>query len=467
MDKEHIHFIAIGGIGMSAVAKLLLLSGYKISGCDKDINQDTIKELKYLGCLIYEGNNTKNCKDITINKVVYSSSIKDDNEELLYFRNMGISIYHRAYMLSLLVNSKYLITVTGSHGKTTTSSLISTILLKNKLNPLIAIGGWLYSINSNASFGDKFAVIEADESDRSFYHFKPDISVITNIDLEHLDVYKDIDDIKNSFYQFCLNIKDSGKLIISSDDLNLLSIADRLKNKNFSIVKYGLNEDFADIFAKNIILEKDFSTYDLYIKDKNEILFLGNINVNMAGIQNVYNSLASIAVSRELSIKFDDYLYALSNFQGVDRRFSYKGKYLSAELFDDYGHHPTEIFYTLKVARKRANKKLVVLFQPQRYTRTYKLWNDFIDLFAFSDIDYLIITDIYSANENVIDGVNSKNLVDSIKNKNPLLNVNYIQYDYNLKNIRSFLKSIISKDDLLLTLGAGKVNRLYDFKDID
>lgn len=453
--KGHIHFVGIGGIGMSGIAKILRYQGYKISGCDLDLEQKSVEDLISIGCSVYQGNNTEFCHDNNIDVLVYSSAINATNDEIILAQKRGIPTISRALMLAELMRTKYSVAIAGSHGKTTTTSLISHILIESHKDPTVIIGGHLKNISTNARWGTgDFLIAEADESDRSFLRLYPTLAVVTNIDLEHLDTYKDLNDIKETFSQFLANLPFYGKAIVCIDDINVNAI---LPLNHIKTIKYGFNTN-ADIFANEIILEKDHSTFNVYIKNQSEPL--GNIYLSMPGQHNIQNALAAIAVAQDLDVPFELIANALKNFKGVERRFSFKGTYKGAELFDDYGHHPTEIYCTLKVARKRAQQKLIVIFQPHRYTRTAKLWQDFVDLFAYSSIDQLIITDIYPASESPIENINSNSLVQAIKQKQPACNIEYIPCDTLFKSLIDQIDKVAQNGDLILFLGAGKVNKI-------
>ncbi len=462
--KGHIHFVGIGGIGMSGIAKILKYQGYTISGCDTDIEQKSIEDLKELGCEIYKGNDTPYCKNPDIDVLVYSTMIKADSEEIRRAQANGIPTIQRALMLAEIMRTKYSIAVTGAHGKTTTTSFISHILIEAHRDPTVIIGGHLKNISSNARWGaGDFLVAEADESDRSFLRLYPTLAVVTNIDMEHLDTYSTIDDIKQTFKQFLGNVPFYGKAIVCIDDPHIRSLLPHLSH--IKTIKYGLvtaeqEEHHPDIYAKEIVLEKDHTECVVYTKNQTEPL--GRLHLTMPGKHNLLNALAAIAACLDVGVSFQACTDALKNFKGIERRFSFKGTFRGAELFDDYGHHPTEIFNTLMVARKRASRKLVVVFQPHRYTRTEKLWDDFVNLFAYSPIDQLIITDIYSASEAPIHSITSAQLVEAIQAKQPSCPITYVPYDDDFKNIINHLKGSISENDLVLLLGAGKVNKLAD-----
>lgn len=449
--KTHIHFVGIGGIGMSGIATILKYQGYIISGCDRDLDQPTIKQLTQHGCFIFEGNNTKECINQHIDILVYSSAIKADNTEIIAAQQKGIPTIPRALMLAELMRTKYSIAIAGSHGKTTTTSLISHILIEAGMDPTVIIGGHLKNISTNARVGKgDFLVAEADESDRSFLHLQATLAVITNIDLEHLETYNDLDDIKQTFKQFLNNLPFYGKAIVCIDDENVRSL---LPMPHIKTISYGFS-NHADIFASDIHLYPDYSQFTV---NKNKTT-LGSIRFAMPGQHNIQNALGAIALTNDLGIQFSSIAQALANFKGIERRFSFRGIFIGSEIFDDYGHHPKEIFNTLKVARKRAKNKLTVVFQPHRFTRTYKLWHEFIQTFITSDIDQLFITDIYPASESPIANITSERLVQELQTYNLPFSVRYIPFDFSA--IKKELHSTTSPNDLILLLGAGKINKL-------
>jgi UDP-N-acetylmuramate--alanine ligase len=457
--KAHIHFVGIGGIGMSGIATILKYQGYEISGCDLDLDQQSVKNLQSLGCKVYHGNNTPFCNDTTIDIIVYSSAIKARDPEIINAQQRGIPTIPRALMLAELMRTKYSIAISGAHGKTTTTSLISHILMECHRDPTIIIGGHLKNISTNARFGTgDFLVAEADESDRSLVHLQATLAVVTNIDLEHLDVYRDIDDIKNTFIQFLNGLPFYGKAFMCTDDVHVRSLIPLLPH--LKIIKYGL-DDTADIYATNINLQPSHSTFTVW--RKSSVHSLGTVHHAMPGRHNVLNALAALAVALDLGIPFASAASAFETFKGIERRFSYRGIFKGAEVFDDYGHHPNEIFNTLLVARRRAKGKLIVVFQPHRYTRTDKLWNDFITIFAQSSIDHLIITDIYPASEQPIAHITSQNLVQAIATQNPQYTISYVPCDEEFASIIHHLEPKVTTDDLVLLLGAGKINKLSNY----
>ncbi len=472
--KSHIHFVGIGGIGMSGIATILKQSGYTISGCDPDTEQDTVAQLRSLDCTVYKGNNSIECNDATIDTLVYipmyATTIPAVTAEIAQAQARGIPTISRACMLAELMRTKYSIAIAGSHGKTTTTSLISHILIEAKMDPTVVIGGQLKNLSSNARMGKgDFLVAEADESDRSFLQLHATLAVITNIDLEHLETYTDLDDIKQCFKQFLNNLPVDGKAIVCIDDENIRSL---MPLDHVKTISYGIESSFAkaefilssvegadrhaDFYAQDIILNADHSLFTVHTK--NNLTPLGTIMLPMPGLHNVYNALAAIALAQELEISFEIIAKSLATFGGVERRFSFHGTYKGAEIFDDYGHHPKEIEYTLKVARKRAHNKLIVVFQPHRYTRTQKLWNDFLTTFATSAIDTLIFTDIYSAGEYPIPTITSERFVQELTALNPPFIIQYVPFEDDFTQIKQAIERSAAKNDLILFLGAGKMH---------
>ncbi|MFA6527203.1 MAG: UDP-N-acetylmuramate--L-alanine ligase [Candidatus Babeliales bacterium] len=461
--RVKIHFMGIGGIGMSGIAEILRLKGYDVSGCDESSGNKTINHLRSMGCVVYHQHNKDHIKEADV--LVYSSAIDHNCPEVQAALAKGIPVIPRAIMLAELMRTKYSIAVSGAHGKTTTTSLISYLLIEAKLNPTVVIGGILKNIDANAILGKgSVLVAEADESDRSLLYLNPSMAVVTNIDAEHLDTYKDLDDIKTTFKNFLARLPFYGKAFLCVEDPNVRSI---LPLHHISTVKYGLTDD-ADVVGRIIELYPTHSVFDVYRAtttleaSHRELRLLGRIVLNMPGKHNVLNALAAIAVCLEFEVSFKTITSSLANFKGIERRFEFKGTYKGVEIFDDYGHHPTEIKNTLIVAQKRAQKRLHVIFQPHRFTRTEKLWDDFVDLFAVADpslytIETLYLADIYPASEKPIEGITTERLIEAIKKKNPKINVHYgPSYD----EITKHIQTVLSEGDLLLTVGAGKVNQI-------
>lgn len=470
--QRHIHFMGIGGIGMSGIAEILKLQGYKVSGCDlccanknnsHEKTSKIISHLKDIGCIIYQDHNPDHIKDADV--LVCSTAVDRKNPEVLAALKKGIPVIPRAIMLAELMRMKHGIAVSGSHGKTTTTSIISHILIEANLDPTIVVGGVLKNLSVNAKLGGgDLLIAEADESDRSLLYLNPSIAIVTNIDAEHLDTYKDLEDVKQTFKDFLARLPFYGKAFLCIDDPNVKSI---LPLPHISVVKYGLSEQ-ADLFGKIINLGKTNSVFDVYV-NKDTAYFqenfahinktlLGRINLNIPGEHNVCNALAAISLCLDLGVSFEKIQLALENFKGVERRFEFKGKFKGADVFDDYGHHPTEITKTLFVAQNRTQKNLHVIFQPHRFSRTQKLWDDFVKAFAENNnIKTLYITEIYPASEKPIPNITSENLIESIRSINPSINVFYVSsYDDAVNNI----SNVLSEGDLLLTIGAGKVNQV-------
>lgn len=457
--KPHIHFVGIGGIGMSGIAIILKQQGYTISGCDAHTNQETVTQLRALGCAVYQDNNNYACDDATINKLVYipmyATTIDAVTTEITRARTNGIPTVSRAQMLAELMLTKHSIAVAGSHGKTTTTSLIAHILIEAGIDPMVIVGGHVKNMGSNARNGNgDFLVAEADESDRSFLQLNPTYAIITNIDLEHLETYTDLDDIKTSFKQFLNNLHTDGKAIICIDDVNIGSL---LPLANVTTISYGINHN-ADLYAQDITLNADHSLFTVYTKSS-DIPF-GTITLPMPGLHNIYNALAAIAMTLEMKIDFTTITNSLISFAGIDRRFSFHGTYNNAEIFDDYGHHPKEIENTLIIARKRAINRLTVVFQPHRHTRTEKLWADFLTTFRTSSIDTLIITDIYSAGEQPINTISSERMAQELQSFNPPFTVLYIPFDADFHRIKQAITRSTQPNDLILLLGAGKTQQI-------
>lgn len=455
--NTHIHFVGIGGIGMSGIATILRLQGYEISGCDVDLEQASVQNLLTIGCTVHHGNNTPACFEKPIDILVYSSAVKANAPEIIAAQEKGIPTIPRALMLAELMRTKHSIAIAGAHGKTTTTSLISHILIEANMDPTVIIGGHLQTISNNARFGGgNFLVAEADESDRSLAKLHATLGIITNIDLEHLETYTDIEDIKGVFRQFLNNIPFYGKAIVCIDDANIRSM---LPIPHLKTIQYGTSTN-ADLYASDIVLEADHSTFTTWDNRTQECL--GQVYLAIPGRHNVLNSLAAIAVARDVEVPFAVISEALKTFKGVDRRFTFKGTCNGAELFDDYGHHPREITSTLAVARKRSKGRLVVVFQPHRFTRTHKLWDEFITCFKQEPIDKLILTDIYPASEAPIANITGHNLTKAIQQAGPAFSVDFEPYEPDFASLSEAVKKECQPGDLVLFLGAGKLNKLAE-----
>ena len=438
---QHIHFVGIGGIGMSGIAEVLLNLGYQVSGSDVKESEVT-RRLAALGCEISYGHRKENVREADV--VVVSSAIRKGNPEVEVAEQRLIPVIPRAEMLAELMRMKVGIAIAGTHGKTTTTSLIATVLAAGGLDPTVVIGGRLNSIGSNARLGQgDFLVAEADESDGSFIKLMPTIAVVTNIDADHLDYYSGIDEIKETFLNFLDKIPFFGLAVLCLDHPNIQSLIPRLKKR---FTTYGLTTQ-ADYQAKEIVFEEFTTTFDVLHQRKE----VGRLRLQMPGLHNVYNALATVATAFELDIPFQIVQESLGDFKGIQRRFQMKGERKGVLIVDDYGHHPVEIIATLKAARTGWKRRVVAVFQPHRYTRTQALFKEFLT--AFYDADVLVLTDIYAAGEDRIEGVEAKSLFEGIREYGHK-DVVYIQ---NKKEIADHLLRILKPGDVVITLGAGDI----------
>jgi len=440
--KYHIHFVGIGGIGMSGIAELLLNLGYRVSGSDVK-SSDITARLQHLGGVIHRGHAPDQIEGADV--VVTSSAVTAENPEVKAARQAAIPVIPRAEMLAELMRLKYSIAVAGAHGKTTTTSIISGVLDGGGLDPTVVIGGKLKSIGTNARLGEgDFIVAEADESDGSFLRMSPAIAVVTNIDREHLDFYPDMQTIQESFLQFINRIPFYGLAVLCLDNEPLQELIPRIEKRT---ITYGMTSQ-ADVQANHVEFEGMGSRFTLqYQGDR-----LGPIRLNLAGIHNVYNAMAAVAVGMELEIPFETIKQTLENLEGVQRRLEIKGEIEGITVVDDYGHHPTEIKATLQAAREAwPNRRLLVVFQPHRYTRTRALFDEFSRSFYQSDV--LMVLPIYSAGEAVIEGVDSVLLCEDIR-KHGHKDVLYRpDFTATLEALQEWVRS----GDVVLTLGAGDV----------
>ncbi len=442
LKKYHIHFVGIGGIGMSGIAELLLNLGYKVSGSDMKLS-DITDRLERLGGAIFKEHAAEQIEGADV--VVISSAIGPDNPEVQAAGQSSIPVIPRAEMLAELMRLKYSIAVAGAHGKTSTTSIVASVLAEGGLDPTVVIGGKLKSIGSNAVLGQgDFIVAEADESDGSFLKFSPTIAVVTNIDNEHLDFYADLDAIKTVFSNFLDRIPFYGLAVLCLDNEPIQDLIPQLKKR---YTTYGMSSQ-ADFHIRDVSFGNQKSGFNIYHRGEK----LGHINLNLPGIHNVYNATASIAVGVELNIAFDQIKSALETVEGVQRRLEIKGETNGVIVIDDYGHHPTEIKVTLKTVEENwPDRRKVVVFQPHRYSRTQALFDDFTRAFYQSDV--LVVMPIYAASEKKIEGVNSQNLCEGIKAHGH----KEVIYVDGFKAAHSLLKQTLQPQDLLLTLGAGDV----------
>ncbi|AEI15325.1 UDP-N-acetylmuramate--L-alanine ligase [Flexistipes sinusarabici DSM 4947] len=439
---KKIHFVGIGGIGMSGIAEVLHNLGFIVTGSDTARNS-TVERLSNLGIEVIQGHSADNVGGADL--VVYSSAVRLDNPELVRAKDNYIPVIKRAEMLAELMRMKYSIVVAGSHGKTTTTSMIGEILYYADFDPTVVIGGRLNRDYNNALVGkSEFMVSEADESDRSFLMLYPTVSVITNIDLEHLDAYEDMDDLKNAFIRFANKVPFYGVNIICIDDLNVTDIIPYIEKR---FTTYGLSAK-ADVSCYDIKRTGFSVSFEVLLHGEK----IGRVKLALPGEHNVLNALASIAVGFELEIPFDRIKKGLENFQGVQRRLTLRLDSDNVKVIDDYGHHPTEISTTLRAVREAfPNYRVVAVFQPHRYSRTSALMTDFAK--CFFDADELYVTDIYAASEDPIENVNSERLVAEIK-KHGFKDVLYIE---KLSDFLQYIDNYKNRKTVFLTLGAGDI----------
>jgi len=444
---ERVHFVGIGGSGMCGIAEVLLNLGYQVHG--SDLNRSPVTErLEKLGARIAYGHARENLGDVQV--LVRSTAVKDDNPEVLEAHVRSIPVIPRAEMLAELMRLKYGIAVGGTHGKTTTTSMIATMLSGTDLDPTVVIGGRLNSINSNACLGQgEILLAEADESDGSFLALSPIIALITNIDREHLDHYRGgIKEIEDNFVEFANKVPFYGLVVLCLDDARVQEIMPRIRRR---ISTYGFNPQ-ADVRAIDVTISGMQSRFKVIVNREE----LGEFTIDMPGRHYVLNCLAAIATGFELGLEFADIRRHLSGFAGVQRRLQIVGEYRGALLIDDYGHHPTEIQVTLEALRQAwPKRRLVTLFQPHRYTRTQHLFNDF--QVVFNETDVLVVIDIYAAGENVIDGISGEILAEAIRQHGH----KQVHYLADRKALHEYVKANAEASDLILTLGAGDISRLH------
>ena len=443
-----IFFIGIGGIGMSGIAEVLANQGFKVEGSDISENPN-ISRLRKLGIGVNIGHSIDNIKNVAI--VVISSAIERNNIELIEARKKRIPIVKRAEMLAELMRFKKTIAVAGTHGKTTTTSLMATILEKANYDPTVINGGVINSYNSNAKLGrSDWMVVEADESDGSFLKLPATYVIVTNIDAEHLDFYLSFKELKNAFESFINNIPFYGAAIICIDNPTIQSIISETEDKK--IITYGLSPQ-ADFRATNIVFKesKTFFTLEISPKKDSSAKKIENMVSNIPGIHNVQNILAVCSMSVELGIDLEVIKLALSSFEGVNRRFSLIKNYRGVQIFDDYGHHPIEIKATLSASREITKNKVVAIVQPHRYTRLKLLFEDFTS--AFNDADIVFITEIYSAGE-----LNNFNLTDDSL-INALISAGHKDVrTYNDEELKTLIEQKLNIGDIVVFLGAGDIS---------
>jgi UDP-N-acetylmuramate--alanine ligase len=450
-----IHFIGIGGIGMSGIAEVLLNLGYSVQGSDLRKSKITLR-LSSLGAKIYYSHLKKNLKDASV--VIYSSAILRDNVELAYSKEKGLPIVSRAEMLAELMRLKLNVVVAGSHGKTTTTSLAATLIESGDLDPTVINGGIVKAYGSNARLGEgDWMVVEADESDGSFNKLPVTMAIVTNVDKEHLDYYGSFSKLKKAFMNFISSVPFYGLAICCSDDKNLSKIIPEISDRK--IITYGFSEK-AQIQIKNISFNRGVSRFD--IDDTINDIYLRDFRLPMVGEHNVLNACAAILVALQLSVPLKSIKNSLSEFDGVARRFSEVGSHKGALIIDDYAHHPAEISAVIKAARQISKKRVIVVHQPHRFSRLRDLFDEFQQ--CFDGVDLLGITSVFSAGEKEIKGINSNSLIKEIKKRRKLSPI-YIDGE---ESFDKFLDANCSEGDIFLCLGAGNitswVNKMQNLK---
>ena len=438
---KHIHFVGIGGIGMSGIAEVLLNLGYRVSGSDMKTS-DTTDRLKKIGGEIFIGHRAENITSPHV--VVISSAVKKENVEVVAAKEKQIPVIPRAEMLAELMRLKYGVAIAGAHGKTTTTSMVATVLAAGNIDPTVVIGGKLNSLGTNAKLGQgEFLVAEADESDGSFLKLSPTIAVVTNIDAEHLDYYKDINEIKDAFLLFINKVPFYGVSILCLDEKHIQALIPFVEKRYLT---YGMSSQ-ADYQAKDVSLAPLGSRFRVAHRGRD----LGWFELSIPGVHNINNSLAAIAVARELDVDVEIIRTALRGFSGVQRRFQVKGEVNGITVVDDYGHHPTEIRATLAAAKAGSGRRVVAVFQPHRYTRTQHLLDEFFT--SFNQADTVIIMDIYAAGEQPIPGVSGRAIYEGVKRHGHKDAAFFADRDA----VADHLAGMLRKGDVLITLGAGDV----------
>ncbi|OJH34212.1 UDP-N-acetylmuramate--L-alanine ligase [Cystobacter ferrugineus] len=440
----HVHFVGVGGIGMSGIAEVLLNLGYRVSGSDLKAS-DITRRLSQLGATLFEGHRAENLVHADV--VVISSAVRKDNPEVVSARQRKIPVIPRAEMLAELMRLKYAVAVAGSHGKTTTTSMVATVLSAAGLDPTAVVGGKVNVLDSNAKLGkSELMVVEADESDGSFLHLHPSITIVTNIDPEHMDHYGTLDNLKDAFTSFCNRVPFYGLNVLCLDNPNVQSLLPRMEKR---FVTYG-SSHMADYRLEGVRLEGFSTRFEAYRRDEP----LGEFRVRMVGAHNALNALAVIAAAEEMDVPLDVVRGALAEFGGVQRRFTVRGEAGGVTIVDDYGHHPTEVQATLAGARRAFGRRLVVAFQPHRYTRTHDLFTEFAT--SFNDADVLFVSSVYAAGEEPIPGATADALVEAIQ-AHGHRDVTFVEKRTDLA--RALLPRL-REGDLVVTLGAGDITQV-------
>ncbi len=438
---KKLHFVGIGGIGMSGIAEFLLNHGFEISGSDMQTSEIT-KYLQSKGAKISQGHNPELIHDVDV--VVKSSAVSNENPEIRYALSQKIPVIRRAEMLAELMRMSYGIGIAGTHGKTTSTSLVGMVLSSAQLDPTVIVGGKVMNFGTNSRLGSgEYIVVEADEYDRSFLTLTPIIAAVTNIEADHLDCYTNLADIKNAFIQFCNKVPFFGCVVACLDDIGVQSI---LPEINKRIITYGLSRQ-ADVRAVNIKTENFRTKFDVLFREYN----LGTIHLSLIGQHNIQNALLSISIGIEMDLPFEKIQEGLSEFKGVYRRFEFKGEKSLIKIFDDYAHHPTEIIATLSGVRQQTNNRILVLFQPHLFSRTRDFYEEFGRSFYHADL--LFVSPIFPAREVEIEGVNGKLITDAAIQSGH----HHVHYIENNKDIVETILDHLQSGDILITMGAGDV----------
>jgi len=453
MPKYKLHFVGLGGIGMSGIAEVFLAQGHEVSGSDLNANEIT-ERLVHLGARFEQHHSSENVRNADV--VVVSSAVKADNPEVVEARVRGIPVIPRAEMLAEIMRGKVGIAIAGTHGKTTTTSMCAQILIKAGMDPTVVVGGKVESIGSNAKVGGgNFVVVEADESDGSFHLLPATYGVITNIDLDHMEHYGTRENLNEAFITFARKIPFYGCTWVCGDDAGVREVLPYFTKLHYT---YGL-ADFNDLIAKNLtVLPNGVQKFEVWKRLTRNAThdFLGTVELNVLGKHNVLNSLAAIGMALSLGAHFEAIKEALSTFQHVRRRFDerFHDAEKNIRVIDDYGHHPTEVRAVLSTARQTGHSRIVTVFQPHRFTRTQLCWNEFLS--CFQDTDVLLMLPIYSAGEDAIEGITSSRLIEEIR-----LHAGLAVVEVNsLEEAAAWVKKNKTPGDLILTLGAGSITKL-------
>lgn len=452
--KKKYHFIAIGGVGMSGLAKYLLQKGFEVSG--SDINDSKyVQEVKKLGAKVYIGHNENNVPNDCI--VVASTAIRDTNPEMQKAKALGLPIWHRSDLLAeISKDEQYFIGYSGTHGKTTTSGLCSYVMEKAGLKPSYVVGGMIPELNTNANATqDKFFIAELDESDGTIVKYSPNLVVVNNLEPDHLDFYTNgLESILETFETFLSNLRENGIVLANTDNEGVkrlvkhFSITPLAHNAKFVTYSIGGNTDYS---ARNIRYEEYYTTFDIIHNGQ----LMTNLKICLKGVHNVYNSLAVWASLNESGVDMELVNPHFATFCGMGRRFQKVGEFNGISIYDDYAHHPTEIKATLSSSKSFKNRNVIAVFQPHRYTRLQNLWNDFMK--AFSDVDRIVVTDVYAASEEPIEGVNSKAFTDELKEK---IDIPCEHLSGSISEVATKLLPTLKSGDIVIGLGAGTITNL-------